>query len=584
MSNISLQSQVASKYEDRKVGKYFIIKGDVQDVGFCRWIQEKASKLGVCGWVRNSGRDKIEGVFQGSEKQVSDLLLSCGAGSYRSNVDTIYFSSEDEKIYTGFEIMKKVQEPKYQPEKLLGRYEGIRAAINSIFPAKSKGEKRKELYSYIVGFDYEDLAENDIKIAKLLLLDALGLIFLASNDKRMDKVRDIGFQLGGGAAESSVVGLRDKISSPAAAFVYSSYMQLHDFNDGHRLAAARAGDPHPGRVVIPTVLAEGELLKVSGKKLITAIAVGYDVAARIRGRKPNRPKSPQYAAAAVSAKLRNFSPLQVAGALGYAGYLSASGFGSNPTGTDRNFLSKGFQAYAGLQGSRVGASGHKGPLVDFDEKKTRPFLLSNAVKGFEVSKVYVKPYPTCRMTHSPIAALANAMNLLDVDYSEIKSIVLRQLPQGMYVAKRRPKPGINYKLAQFNVYYCLARYAMDRKLGVEQFSKEKCSEKMLFDFMSKIEVVKDAELSKGYPLKRRSAKVEVETVDGRSMKCQVDLPPGSAEELSEDLVLDKFYSNCNGVITRLDAEKLYEMVMSIENVSDVSLISEKMKNCFSFKG
>ncbi|MGP9550242.1 MmgE/PrpD family protein [Halomonas sp. AOP42-D1-22] len=582
MPDLSLQDQVAfSPEEGSREGKYFIIEGNVQGVGFRRWVNKKANQLGINGWVRNVGNDKVEGAFQGAELKVSNLLHSCGAGPYRSQVDSIYYSPLDEKIYKRFEILESALEPKLFPEKMMHRYDGKKAAINSIFPAKSKKEKRKEIYNYISALGFDDLREKDIKRAKFLLLDALGLIFLASNDRRMDKVREIGLQLSGGAAESSVVGLSDKVSSPAAAFVYSSYMQLHDFNDGHRVAAARGGDAHPGRVVIPSAIAEAELFKVSGKDLITAIAVGYDVAARIRGRKPNRPKSPQYAAAAVSAKLRNFSPQEVAGALGYAGYLSASGFGTNSTGTDKNFLSKGFQAYAGLLGSRVGASGQKGPLIDFDEKKTRPFLLSSAGAGFEVSKVYVKPCPTCRMTHSPVTALKNAMDLLEVDHAEIKSIILRQLPSGMYVAKMRPKPGIDYKHAQFNVYYCLARYAMDRRLGVEQFSKEKCSEKSLFDFMSKVEVVKDVELSKGYPFKRRSASVEVETVDGRRIKCQVDLPPGSAEDFSEDLVSDKFYTNCDGVIRRPDAESLYDMVMSIEGIGDVSLLSKKMKECFN---
>ncbi|AQU81881.1 MULTISPECIES: MmgE/PrpD family protein [unclassified Halomonas] len=558
--------------------KYFIFQGAVQGVGFRKWVKRKAIALGINGWVSNLENDKVQGYFQGDEDNIVKLLNSCAAGPSLSNVSAIYTSVVCDLTFQNFSIKKNSHFPEHELD-LLEPYGDIdRAAAFSLFPAKLKRGQRKEIFRYVRAVDYSDLSKIDIERSKLLILDAIGLICLASTDPRMDSVRKIGLELSGNLEEVSVLGLERKVSAPAAAFINAAYMQLHDFNDGHREATALGGDPHPGRSLVPSALVEAGLLKVSGKDLITAVAIGYDVASKIRGRRDLKPKHPEYASAAVSAKLRNFSTNMISNALGYAGYLSASLYGKRASGFHSNVLSKGFQAYNGLIAARVAEAGQQGPNIEFDSTRTLPFLLSEAGSGFEVSKVYIKPYPTCRMTHSPIAALEHAMNSLDVGHTEIESILVKQLPAGMYIAKKKPRPGINYKQAQFNLFYCLARYAFDRKMGVEQFSEEKCSEKALFEFIEKIEVVKDAALSKGYPLKKRSASVEIKTYDGRSFACQVDLAPGSAEDLEESLVAEKFYKNCDGVISSDNAKNLYDMVMSIEEIEDVSLFSEKMKD------
>ncbi|WP_165771596.1 MmgE/PrpD family protein [Vreelandella nigrificans] len=570
--NVSLE-------EEHRDSLYFVLEGKVTNVGFRRWIKNKAKALEIKGWVRNIGDNKIEGLFQGVNDRVRALLNSCAAGPEKSSVKRILTTNLDEKSCDDFLIVNTAQSEYISEQELETYLQPERAALFSLFPANSIDAKRSEIYNYVNALSYDDLSKHDVERVKLLLLDALGLLYLASVDERMDNVRKIGLQLGGEGGDSTVLGINARLSGPAAAFVNAAYMQLHDFNDGHRIAAARSGDPHPGRVVIPAALAEAQSLKVNGKQLITAIALGYDIATKIRGRRPNRPKSPQYAVSAVSSKLRNFTVPQISSALGYSGYLSASGFGQQASGTDKNFLIRGFQAYSGLVGPRIALTGQSGPKIEFDIKRTLPFLLSEAGSGFEVSNTYVKPYPTCRMIHSSIEALEGALSELKINHKSIQNIVVRQLPAGMYVAKRKPSPGINYKKAQFNMYYCLARYAVDRELTVKQFSDEKLKDAEVYDLVNKIEVVRSPELARGYPLKKRTTVVEVATVDGRTSVFKVDLASGNEVTLDRDLVANKFFQNCSGVITHEAAEEIYEKVMSIDSVDDVSFFLSELKVC-----
>lgn len=559
-----------SERESNICSRYFVLTGRVQGVGFRKWLKRKSDLLGVVGWVSNVGDDKVEGVFQGDKKIVHDLLNSCGNGPARAEVKKITSYFVDEKPSDSFEIIVK---PRVcNPSSELGEISigGARASLFSVFPAKSKKAKSKELFNYISEFSYSDLTDKDVVRTKLLILDALGLMYLASKDSRMEKIRKMGIELSAGAGGATALGIEGNVSPCAAAFVHSAYMQLYDFNDGHRVAAARGGDAHPGRTIIPSAIAEAEYLKASGKQLITAVAVAYDVSAKLRGRGELKPKSPQYASAAASAKLRNLPLKKISCALGYAGYLSASRFASKSSGVVPDSLSKALQSFTALVAVRIAEAGQSGPEIKFSPLRSVPFLLSDAGTGREVSKVYIKPYPTCRMTHAAIEALGKAMDELSVGFYDIKGIKVQQLPAGMYVAKI-PKSNIRFKNAQFNLYYCLARYAKDRAMTVDQFSSHKLEDPDIYEMIKKIEVAKSGELASGYPNSNRPSIVEVISRDGRSATCRVDLANGNEVDLASEMVIDKFYNNSLSSIDRKSAEKIVDNVMNLEIFESVPL-------------
>lgn len=50
-----------------------IVHGTVQGVGFRYATKAEADRLGVTGWVRNVGSDRVEAEIQGDERQVDDM-------------------------------------------------------------------------------------------------------------------------------------------------------------------------------------------------------------------------------------------------------------------------------------------------------------------------------------------------------------------------------------------------------------------------------------------------------------------------------------------------------------------------------
>src|SRR5438105_4232847 len=80
----------------------------------------------------------------------------------------------------------------------------------------------------------------------------------------------------GGTPKASVAGSRIVTSCINAALANGMLAHADETDDSH--APSRN---HPGCAVVPAALAAGESVHASGESLIRAVALGYDVAARL---------------------------------------------------------------------------------------------------------------------------------------------------------------------------------------------------------------------------------------------------------------------------------------------------------------
>jgi acylphosphatase len=85
--------------------KRVLIRGRVQGVGFRWYARERASSLGLSGWVRNLPDRMVEAVFQGEEALVDDMVEWCRRGSPAASVKSV--TVQDEPVSTaerGFSV------------------------------------------------------------------------------------------------------------------------------------------------------------------------------------------------------------------------------------------------------------------------------------------------------------------------------------------------------------------------------------------------------------------------------------------------------------------------------------------------
>jgi len=432
----------------------------------------------------------------------------------------------------------------------------------------------KELSEYVTGLSYEDLPSGVVHQAKRVVLDSIGTMYMGTRKQEAGGIQRF---LKGLAAkkECTVVGADFKTSLPWAAFANASYAQVHDCNDGHREAAAYGGSSHPGRVAIPTALAVGEKLSASGKDVITAIVIGYDVAAKIRGMK-DRPSSSAYCSAAITSRLLGLDIDETRFAMGIAGYHSPRNF-PGTRGLDTNFLSNGYQAKVGIEGAMLAKEGLNGPAIGDDNRLSTRFATRGLGRDFEIMNIYIKPYPTCRMTHGAVEAILELKKEVDLNPSNVGEVKVLQLTHGMYITDEKVEVDSYYKTCQFNLPYIAACAIMDGVVGEEQFKKERIADPEVHELAKKIKVIPDEVLDAIYPEECRPTTVEIKTTDGKTYSKRIDYPKGEPRNpFTDDELFEKFLRWAGPSLTEERANEIKNAVFKLDELGDVSEFTKRL--------
>ncbi|HYG91612.1 MAG TPA: acylphosphatase [Azospirillum sp.] len=79
------------------------IFGRVQGVWYRGWTVDRATELGLSGWVRNRADGTVEALFAGPVSQVEAMLAVCREGPPAAVVRDIAVESADDPGDRGFE-------------------------------------------------------------------------------------------------------------------------------------------------------------------------------------------------------------------------------------------------------------------------------------------------------------------------------------------------------------------------------------------------------------------------------------------------------------------------------------------------
>ena len=82
--------------------KRLIISGLVQGIGYRQWMVDRATALGVSGWVRNRLDGSVEALVAGDTAAVEELLRLCRRGPRMAQVVSIEEDLADPPAQFGF--------------------------------------------------------------------------------------------------------------------------------------------------------------------------------------------------------------------------------------------------------------------------------------------------------------------------------------------------------------------------------------------------------------------------------------------------------------------------------------------------
>ncbi len=432
----------------------------------------------------------------------------------------------------------------------------------------------ERMAEFIVETKWADFPALAIERAKKAAVDTVGVTLAGVNEPVGRIVADFARKMGG-APEASIIGLGERAAAPLAALVNGAIGHALDFDDSSYLLSG-----HPSVVVLPAVLAQGEKQGASGREVLEAFIIGYEISTKLGlGMNPEHYGAGWHStctlgtlgAAAAAAHLRGFDVETTRHALGIAA-SHASGVHAN-FGTMTKPLHAGLAPEAGLRAAELAAAGLTantsileaprgflqvyagGGAPDADgitQSLGRPYSLADPGMN-------MKPYPCCLSTHPAVDALYDLVEEAGITAADVARIEVSLLEISTQVLRyHAPQTGLEGK---FSIEYCLARMLLDRDLRLETFTDEAVREPLLQDWMKKIHVTAD---DMGWrPGERRPSEVRVCLNDGRVLKKRTDVSRGCALWPMEDTKIRSKFRDC--AKTTLAADEYEEVLALLES-------------------
>lgn len=446
-------------------------------------------------------------------------------------------------------------------------------------------ELTSEFISRLRNIRYTDLPSSAVTIAKHCMLDWLGLVIASSEEPSVRLLADEG-QLESGHGGCTAVGFSSKFGPLWASFINGTAGHALDFDD-----VLGAMNGHPTVPVMPALVALTELSRVSGSAFIRSFVVGVEAEALLGGLLGTAHYEQGFhatgtvgtlGAAAAAASLLDLDERQWAVALALAG-TQAAGLKSM-FGTMGKPFHAGKAAFGGLLAARLAQRGYSAPLNILSDPQgfiaphsSTAKLTASALptlNEFAIHNILFKYSASCYLTHSTIEAARSVATKLANGTSKIKSVVLT-VPRGHLAVCNIVTPCTALE-GKFSLRYTAALSLFGLSTSVESFTHEMVARPELINLQKKITVQPSDKFANSF-----QSACEVTLSDGTLLTASGDVSvptPISLLPRQGEKLLKKFIGLVQPVLGHRNAQKLADLVTSVETLEDVGSIMQ-LANC-----
>ncbi len=86
--------------------KHLLVQGKVQGVFYRATAKEVAERLGISGWVKNTGEGHVEAIITGTEDQLNAFIDWCKQGPPKAVVTSVDVKDIEQKEFGNFKIIR----------------------------------------------------------------------------------------------------------------------------------------------------------------------------------------------------------------------------------------------------------------------------------------------------------------------------------------------------------------------------------------------------------------------------------------------------------------------------------------------
>ena len=449
---------------------------------------------------------------------------------------------------------------------------------------KLPSEATEVLADFVCDFSLDDAPSDLAGAARYCVLDTVGSALGAVHfDDMPGLVEELsGWSQPAAGRGASIWGYGKKIDVATAVLLNGCMNHVLEFDDNHSPSKS-----HPGGVCVPSAWAVAEAVGATGRDLLEAVVVGYEVMGRVgksadvvsmrkRGWHNTGIIGPFGSAAAVG-RLLGLSREQLVSAFGLAGTQSAGLWAFLAEGASCKKLNCAKGAVNGTLSAMLAKGGMTGPKRVLDAKDgglypavADSYDMKSVTEGlgehYEIMRIDKKPYPSCRSTHPSIDAALLLKRKCGIDPKKVEHVVVDTYEVAVMQCGFTNYP-CNAVEAKFSIPFVTAACFVAGKLGLDEFKRNMLDNPEVRRIAEKTVVREDKLFTDRYRLPRWGCRMTVTMKDGSSFTEQIDDTSGGLEApMTREQEREKFVGLALQAYPQERVEKVMDEILRIDTL------------------
>lgn len=442
-----------------------------------------------------------------------------------------------------------------------------------------------DLARYAHDLTFEELPPEVVEKAKTCMLDLMGVSVCGYGHANSVVAVD-GARAGGNKGKSRVWMTGDRLRAMDAVLANSvtSHCILQD--DWHEQSHT-----HIGATVVPTAIAVAEELGSSGKDILTAVVVGYDmedragclsVPAFLRGFRPSALYS-YFGAAAVTCRLMKLTQEQMVNAIACAGSSAGGVLQTYNDGSMEWSFQEGFGARGGILAATLAANGLASSINIFEginginkayagTNEGQEQALKDLGTKFQIMETCFKRFATGGANHGSAAVAWELRRRHKIDYRSIREIRVEI-----------PYCGTHERMNYAALPYAGPFNTIDQALISKPFAISAVLIEGNLTFSTVKRLQRDSELER---LARVIELKEVDNINGWNLRMEIEMEDGTIHRgdgrdidhshlyLSWKMAVEKFRLLAEPTLGKRRVSSIIKLVGNLEDLEGVEKITK----------
>jgi 2-methylcitrate dehydratase PrpD len=436
----------------------------------------------------------------------------------------------------------------------------------------------RTLAQFVVDSRFEAIPEPVVHEAKRALLHWIGCAVGGSHERSVDSALAAVSPFSG-QQQAGVLGRMERLDVLRAAFVNGVSTDVLSFSDTHPVTLI-----HPTGVLGPALAALAEYRHVTGRDLLHALILGFEVASRVslavypwhyeRGWHITGTAG-AFGAGAAAGKVLGFDTQRLVWTLGIAATAAAGlrgMFGSmcknfHSGRAAENGLLAAFLAERGFDSVPDGIGAPRGFAHVLGESPNLDAAVRGLGESYEISRNTYKAYPCGVVIHPVIDGCVDIASAEDVDPRDVNAVVIRGNPFLLELTGRKsPATTLEGKLS---VFHAAAAALVARRVGEQEFADDFIQRADVIALRDKVSVEVDA------GVREDEAHIAVSLSDGRTFSRHVEHAAGTGERPMTDREIEtKFRGLCEPYLAAARIEALIDRCWNITELDNAAALVE----------